>query len=118
MLYIKIEVFKNLTDFSYKRTGKEALGFYLGYLVLIIVVGAILGGTLGLAFGEQSFELGLRVGNIIAILVALGLSFMILSKKGLMNDFGMILLALLSGLLAFIGGGLLGLIPAAYLSTK
>ena len=48
-------MFKNLTDFSYKRTGKEALGFYIGYLVLIVVVGAILGGILGLVLGEESF---------------------------------------------------------------
>jgi len=111
-------MFKNLTDFSYKRSGKEALGFYVGYLILIVVVGAIFGGILGLALGEESFEIGLRVGNIIAILASLVLSFLILSKKKQMNNFGMILLALLSGLLAFIGGGLLGLIPSAYLTTK
>ena len=111
-------MFKNLTDFSYKRTGKEALGFYIGYLVLIVVVGAILGGILGLVLGEESFEIGLRVGNILAILATLGLSFLILSKKKMMNNFGMILLALLSGLLAFVGGGLLGLIPTAYFTTK
>jgi len=111
-------MFRNLTDFSYKRTGKEALGFYIGYLVFIVVVGAILGGVLGLVLGEESFEIGLRVGNILAILATLALSFLILSKKKMMNNFGLILLALLSGLLAFIGGGLLGLIPTAYLTTK
>ena len=111
-------MFKNLTDFAYKRNRKEALGFYLGYLILIVVVGALAVGLFGLASGQQNFELGLRIGNIIGILSSLGLSFAVLSKKGLMNNFGLLLLALLSGLLAFIGGGLLGLIPAAYLTTK
>ena len=111
-------MFKNLTDFAYKRSGKEALGFYLGYLILIVVVGALAGGLFGLASGQENFELGLRIGNIIGILASLGLSFAVLSKKGLMNNFGLLLLALLSGLLAFIGGGLLGLIPASYLTTK
>lgn len=111
-------MFKKLTDFSYKRTRKQAVGFYLGYLILIIIVGALVGGMVGLAFGDESFELGLRVGNFIAVLIVLGVSFAILNKKKLMNNFGLILLALASGLFAYLGGGLLGLLPAAYLSTK
>ena len=111
-------MFKKLTNLAYKRSRKEALGFYLGYLILIVVVGALAGGLFGLASGQENFELGLRIGNIIGILASLGLSFAVLSKKGLMNNFGLLLLALLSGLLAFIGGGLLGLIPASYLTTK
>ena len=111
-------MFKNLTDFSYKRTRKEALGFYLSYLLLIIIVGGLIGALAGLVIGEGSFEIGLRFGNIVAILTVLGLSFAILKKKNLLNNFGYILLALVSGILAFLGGGLLGLIPAAYLTTK
>jgi len=111
-------MFKNLTDFSYKRTGKEALGFYLAYLLLIVLIGVLSGVVSALASGQQNYELGFRIGNIIAILSCLGLSFAVLSKKNLMNNFGFILLALLSGLLAFIGGGLVGLLPAAYLTTK
>ncbi|MCH7640638.1 hypothetical protein IID22_00345 [Patescibacteria group bacterium] len=72
----------------------------------------------GLALGEASYEIGFRYGNILAILVTLGLSFTILSKKNLLSSFGYILLALFSGILAFLGGGLLGLIPVAYLTTK
>ena len=107
-----------MTDFSFKRSRKQALGFYLGYLVLIVLVGAVVGAVFGLISGNGNLELGLRVGNIMAILLALGLSFAILSKKKLTDNFGLILVALLSGLLAFVGGGILGLIPAAYLSTK
>jgi len=111
-------MFKNLTDFSHKRSGKEAFGFYLAYLVLIMLLGGLLGGIMGLVMGGGSFELGLRLGNLTAVLVVLGLSFAVLAKKNLMGNFGMILVAVVSGLLAFLGGGLLGLIPTAYLTTK
>lgn len=111
-------LFKNLTDFSYKRTGKQALGFYLAYFVLIVIVGALIGGLASLSIGDASINLGVRYGNILAILVTVGLSFLILNKKNLLDHFGYILLALLSGLLAFLGGALLGLIPVAYFTTK
>ncbi len=107
-----------MTDFSFKRSRKQALGFYLGYLVLIVLVGAVVGALFGLISGGGNLDLVLRIGNIMAILLALGLSFAILSKKKLTDNFGLILVALLSGLLAFVGGGILGLIPVAYLSTK
>ncbi|MFV1916914.1 MAG: hypothetical protein ACC618_00275 [Patescibacteria group bacterium] len=85
---------------------------------MIILVGALFGAILGLFFGDRSFEIGFKIGNLFVILVTLSLSFAILSKKNLMSNFGLILLAVLSGLLTLLGGGLLGLIPAAYLSTK
>jgi len=111
-------VFTNLTDFAYKRTTKQALGFYLAYLLLIIILGALSGVLAGLALGENSYAIGLRVGNMVAILSVLVLSFVILHKKSLFKNFSLIIIALLSGVLAIIGGGLLGLIPAAYLTKK
>ena len=111
-------MFKKLTEFNHKRTSKEALGFYLAYLLLIVILSALIGGIFGLVIGEGSIELGMRLGGFVAVVVCLVISFMLLSKKNLMYNFGMLLLALLSGLLAFFGGGILGLIPVAYLSTK
>jgi len=111
-------MFKKLMEFKYKRTTKEALGFYLSYLLLIVIVGALIGGIMGLVAGESSIEFGMRFGGLVAVIISLVLSFLILSKKKLTKNFGMILVALLSGVLAFFGGGLLGLIPVAYLSTK
>ena len=111
-------MFKNLTDFSYTRTRKEALGFYIAYLVLIVVVAGLLGGIVGMVSGNGGFEAGTRVGGIVAVIFCLALSFTILSKKSRMSNFVLILVALFSGVLAFLGGGVLGLIPTAYLSTK
>jgi len=111
-------MFKNLTRFGYQRSTKEVFGFYLAYLVLIIIVGAVLAGTLGVAMQNNTFDFGLRVGNVMAVIVSSGVSFLILKEKKLLGRFGFILLALLAGLLALYVGGLGGLIPAAYLTTR
>ena len=83
-----------------------------------MIFGAVIGFGLGLIMQNDTYGFGLKVGNIIAVVVSLGISFLILKEKKLLGNFGFILLALLSGVLAIILGGLGGLIPAAYLTTK
>ncbi len=114
-------MFKTLTDLGMKRTGKQALGFYLAYLLLFMVVGGLLGGVAGLSgvnSGSGGFDTGMRLGVTVSVILSLGLSILILRAKKKQNSFGLILIALLSGLLAILGGGLLGLIPVAFLTTK
>lgn len=111
-------MFKNLTSFAYKRNTKEAIGFYIGYLVLIFILAYLIGASVGVVSPSFNSQYGFQMGNIVAIITTLMLSFLILSKKRLLNNFSYLLLALLSGVLAVYGGGLLGLIPTAYLSTK
>lgn len=112
----EVSMFKKLTDFSYKRTKVQALGFYIAYFVLTVIVSGLVGGILGLVIPNPSFESGVRIGTFIAIIFSVGLSFFVLKKKRL-QDFKLIVITILSGVLALFGGGLLGLIPAAYLST-
>src|SRR5579859_6085743 len=108
-------MFKNLTNFGYKRTTTEAIGFYVAYLVLTIVLASLSGGLLGLVSGNQdSFGFGVRIGTIVAILISLLISFLIISSKKMTGNFIYLLLALVRGVLAFFGGGILGIIPAAY----
>lgn len=109
-------MFKNLTNFAHKRNGWEVLGFYLAYLLLIIVVALLLGAAVALL--DFDTEVAFRLGNAFAIIICLVLSFMVLKQKKLTGNFGLILVALLSGVLAFIGGGILGLIPVAFLTTR
>ena len=111
-------MFKNLTNYSYRRTKKEAAGFYIAYLVLTILLGTLVSAIVGLILGRSSFDLGVRIGTLTALVVSMGLSFAIIKRKNIMNNLGLIILALLSGVLALLGGGLLGLIPTAYLSTR
>ncbi len=111
-------MFNRLTDFGYKRTGIQAVGFYLAYLLLVIVIAVAAGSATATATNNITFDFGFHIGNIVAIVSSLLLSFVVLSKKKLFSNFGYILLAVLSGVLAAFGGGLIGLIPAAYFSTK
>ena len=111
-------MFKNLVNFGYKRSGKEAVGFYITYLVVIILVSVLSAVLFGLITGSNDFSSGTKIGNIIAIIITLLLAFFILKSKNLFGNFLYLALALISGLLAFFGGGLLGLILVAYLSTR
>ena len=112
-------MFNKLTDFGHERTGKEALGFYLAYLVFIIILGALVGGTSAVMVhhDEGAYDLGVRVGAVVAVIVSVTLPLLILRAKKIFS-FGGLLLVLLSGLLALFIGGIGGLIPAAYLTTK
>jgi hypothetical protein len=108
-------MFSKLFDFRLKRTAKQAFGFYVVYLLLLLLVAMLLGGIVGIISG-QGFQAGLKVGQLMAIIVCLVLSFVILNYKKSLSPSNVIL-ALLAGILAMLGGGLLGLIPVAYLTT-
>ncbi|MBU6415034.1 hypothetical protein KGQ34_02220 [Patescibacteria group bacterium] len=115
-------MFKNLLNFSYKRGWKEAIGFYLAFFL----VGFILGGIGGALSGIQSeattfsqgFSLGYEVGVKIGIVYSLIISCVVLIQRKLYKNFWYFILALLSGLLAFFGGSLLGLIIPAFMTTR
>ncbi len=109
-------MFDKLFDLQFQRTPKQAFGFYIGYLVLIMLSGGIVAGVFGLVSGG-GFQAGLKIGQLIAIITILFISFMLLKCKN-MFSFTNVLLALLAGVLAVLGGGLLGLIPVSYLTTK
>ncbi|MGI6775953.1 MAG: hypothetical protein ACOX5S_01485 [Patescibacteria group bacterium] len=111
-------MFKNLLDYSYKRSFKEAIGFYISYLVLTLILAVLLTSVLGPTSGQENFDFGYRVWNLVAIIVTVTLSFLILKKKEFLGNFFYFILALLSGVLSYFGGGLLGLIPVAFLSTR
>jgi hypothetical protein len=113
-------MFSDLTDFSVKRTGVQALGFYISYLVLIMATAAIIGIIAGIIAGEdtEAFSNGFRLGTLVAIAISIILSFAILKAKKLTSSFTLSLLAICAGVLALIGGGILGLIIPAIFTTK
>ena len=112
-------MFSNLTDFSVKRSTKQAIGFYIAYLVLIILLGALVGGLVGLVSdGGEGFISPLTAGVYIGVITSLVISFTVIYRKKLLGNYLYIILAILSGLLALVGGGILGLIPSAYLTTR
>jgi len=115
-------LFKDLIILEKQRTWKEAIGFYLAYSLLIFLVVVICAGLFGAIIGmfggsfEASYRVGFFIGFSGSIISCLSLSFLILFKKRKLKSFGLILLALLSGiagLLSVLGG----MIPVAYLTT-
>jgi hypothetical protein len=111
-------MFQGLTDFGRQRTLVQAIGFYLVYLVLGIILGAVLGGVAALVTGNNSFDMGLMVGTVMAIVVTPLMAFGVLYAKGLLRHIGFLLVAVLSVAGAAIGGLILGLLFVAFLTTR
>ncbi|MBM2890303.1 hypothetical protein [Leptospira interrogans] len=118
-------MFKKISDFAYQRSWKEAVVFYIIWLIIIIIFSGLISsiaigllGIVGLKFlPEESFQIGVKIGNFIAVVGCLLISFTILKKKNLHTHIGFILIGFFSGILAVILGGFGGLIPCLYLST-
>lgn len=116
-------MFQKSFDFGYQRNFKEALGFYITYLFLTILLTGPIGGMIRTFIGSEGSILSatlfaMRMGTLIAgVITSLILSFLILKEKNLLSDFKYIGIGLISGILALLGGGLLGLLPVAFLTT-
>jgi hypothetical protein len=110
-------MFKHLTELSYTRSIKEAIGFYLAYLLLIIIAGAIAGFLFGGINSVNSFYAGIDIGTIISVIASLILTYLIFMAKKRTKSFASLLLTLVAGFLAMIGGGILGLLIPAYITT-
>lgn len=113
-------MFNKLIDFSYERSLIEALGFYISYLILGLILVLVIGGAIGLSIGLKNTndEWGYFMGRIIVIIFVLALSFLILYKKKLLSNLWLILLALSSIVLADFGGIWFGMIIPAFFTTK
>lgn len=111
-------MFNKLFDFSYVRTSIQAIGFYIAYFLIIVVLAMVIGGIYGAlsTSSENSFNIGIKIGAYVAIINVIILSFLILNSKKLFTPLNLIL-ALVSVGLAYFGGALLGLIIVAYFTT-
>ena len=112
-------IFNNLADFSYRRNTKEAIEFYIAYLFLTIVFGIFLGFAFSSIVQNNTYSFGLTIGTIFAVVVSLGISFLILKEKNLLGNSGSIFSSLTfwdaSHIFRWITEEL---IPVAYLTTK
>jgi hypothetical protein len=115
-------MFKHLMDFSHKRSWQEAIGFYLAFFLLGVILGALSGALLGSSLGSSTFHQGISSGIGIgiwsSIVYSLAVSCTLLIQRKLYKNFGYVLLALLSGLLAAVGGAILGMIIPAFMTTR
>jgi hypothetical protein len=75
-------MFKNLMEFGYTRTKKEALGFYLAYLLFFGLISGLSGAVVGSFSPEQSFksafQAGLKQGAFIAMIMSLVLGVLVI----------------------------------------
>ena len=112
---------ENLTDLSLVRNWKQAVVFYVAYVILGTLLGAISGGFSALFFGstefQTNFDLGARVGAMVAIIYTLVLGLLVLKSKGLFKNFPSILMILISVLIALFVGNFGGLILIAIMTT-
>ncbi|HUC20471.1 MAG TPA: hypothetical protein VMR98_03190 [Candidatus Polarisedimenticolaceae bacterium] len=110
-------MFKQPFNFALKRTTKEAVGFYIIQLILVVAASAAAGAIYATATGSQSFNEGVKLGTIVAGCWSLAVGILAASKRKKKNA-GTVILAVLSGFLGVLGGGLLGLLLPAYLTTR
>jgi len=111
-------MFRELMSFSYQRTALQAFGWYLIFLIMGFILGAIVGALLaaGRAPVVQTFNGAFLIGQIIIIPyhVILAVALLWSRRKSALN----VLLAIVGVLLSALLGALGGLIPLAVLTTR
>lgn len=113
-------VFKTFFDYSMVRSWEQAILFYIAHIALFIVIMFFLGMIIGpLVYSPVDAEnKGLKLGIICTVIFNAYLSTVIIFCKNYTRSKKYILIGILSPLLAFFGGNLLGILPAAYLTTR
>ena len=111
-----LKMFKNLTNFDHQRNKKEAVGFYISYLVFIVLLGATIQAVL-IQLSLFSLEAWVKIGSILSTSICIFLSYKILKARNLTKNVNYLSLSLLSGLLALSSWTIFGLMIPAYLTT-
>ena len=113
-----LKMFSQLANFGFKRTAKQAFGFYISYLLLGLVLGFVVGGIAGLLDPDNSQQAGLLAGQIMVIPYVMTLAILVAVKRSLLKSFTVIFLLALTALLSLALGALGGLIPVSFLTTR
>ena len=112
------KMFSQLADFGFKRTAKQAFGFYISYLLLAFVLGAVIGGIAGLLNPDNPQQAGFLAGQIFAVPYVMTLAILVTVNRSLLKSFPVIFLLALTALLSLALGALGGLIPVSFLTTR
>ena len=108
-------MFKNLTDFSYKRTWLEVIVFYVFYFLVFMVLSGIVAALAGIFLAETSY-----IGEIGALVSAIGsptLCLLVLKAKRKSHILLFKIIAGFSAILGYYLGALAGFIPAAIFTS-
>jgi hypothetical protein len=111
-------MFQEIMNFNYQRSGKQAFGWYLMYLLIGIVIGLVTGYVAGIAAKDfdEGFTIGRMAGQVSAIPyhIAIGTLLIWHRKKDAAN----LLLVLAGVVLSTALGAVGGLIPFAFLTCR
>jgi hypothetical protein len=111
-------MFRQLSDFRTPRTAPQAILFYGVYLSLGLIASALLGAASAAITGNNSFEQGLVVGQVFAIIYSALFSLALLRAKRQLGNGRYVVIGVAGIAAAAAGGLLLGLIVPAFLSTR
>jgi len=106
-------MFAGVWTLEKQRSPLQAVGFYLVHAVTAFMVIVLLGVTE--IFGT-TFEEGMQAGQVLAILYSASLGFLVAYKKS--DTRTTIAVLSISAIAAYALGLLLGVIPAAYMTTR
>lgn len=108
-------MFNDLTNLSYTRKKWQIVGFYVAYLMLLMMVSMFAANVVGMVLGRtEDIDLAYKLGIFVSVAYCVFLSGLIAHSKNVLESNTSYALIFLSGILAALGGGILGLIPAAY----
>jgi len=107
-----------MIDFGKKRTWGQAIFFYVFYVIAAFILSYIIAIFLALILNRLDPEIGWKIGTATAIASSMAVSLLILKAKKITTHPGFLILALISGMAAFLGGGILGFLIPAYLTTR
>jgi ABC-type enterobactin transport system permease subunit len=108
-------MFEQLEDLGKVRSRKQAFGFYIAYLLMYMFLGAVSGIAVAVVFGSSDTALISKLSAIGSTIVTALICFVMVRRKGL--GFGFWLVSILACGLTIFGGGLLGLLIPAYMTT-
>ena len=112
-------MFTRLTDLGFKRSPLQAVGFYLAYSLLGVLISG-LAGLLAAAFGfvePDDFSSLAQVGAAVIIPFCVAMAIGIGVKKDIALEFKMLVFYVITAICAVLLGALLGLVIPAYLTT-
>jgi hypothetical protein len=113
----KRRMFAEIMNFNYQRSAKQAFGWYLMYLLVGLVIGAVSGYLAGLFVkADEGFNIGRLAGQFSAVPLNILLGTLLIWHRK--KDAPNLLLVLAGVLLSALAGALGGLIPLAFLSNR
>ncbi len=111
-------MFSNLTDWGFKRTPVQALGFYIVAVIAMMIISSVLGGVLGVGAEGQMISYNLLyLAAVVAVVESGVLAYLVFKGKNKLQDSTQYIFVVIIGALGFFSG-LLSLAIVAYMTTR